>query len=95
MNIVPRSAFSSTSETLTDHVNPNAEMWTKELTLFMSYWFVLPPYYCLIFQLGKSGPNKKAIFMDCGFHAREWISPAFCQWFVREVRDRISSLNQQ
>lgn len=23
--------------------------------------------------------------MDCGFHAREWISPAFCQWFVKEV----------
>lgn len=23
--------------------------------------------------------------MDCGFHAREWISPAFCQWFVREA----------
>uniref|UniRef100_A0A8C3V2P4 Carboxypeptidase B1 n=1 Tax=Catharus ustulatus TaxID=91951 RepID=A0A8C3V2P4_CATUS len=29
--------------------------------------------------------NKKAIFMDCGFHAREWISPAFCQWFVKET----------
>ncbi|KFW10876.1 Carboxypeptidase B [Eurypyga helias] len=28
---------------------------------------------------------KKAIFMDCGFHAREWISPAFCQWFVKEA----------
>uniref|UniRef100_A0A8C3KBE0 Carboxypeptidase B1 n=1 Tax=Calidris pygmaea TaxID=425635 RepID=A0A8C3KBE0_9CHAR len=27
---------------------------------------------------------SKAIFMDCGFHAREWISPAFCQWFVKE-----------
>lgn len=24
--------------------------------------------------------------MDCGFHAREWISHAFCQWFVNEVR---------
>ncbi|XP_010155995.1 PREDICTED: carboxypeptidase B isoform X2 [Eurypyga helias] len=28
---------------------------------------------------------SKAIFMDCGFHAREWISPAFCQWFVKEA----------
>ncbi|KFP47475.1 Carboxypeptidase B [Cathartes aura] len=35
--------------------------------------------------MGKRGPNKKAIFMDCGFHAREWISPAFCQWFVKET----------
>ncbi|XP_048398140.1 carboxypeptidase B-like [Stegostoma tigrinum] len=28
---------------------------------------------------------KPAIFMDCGIHAREWISPAFCQWFVKEA----------
>ncbi|NWT40284.1 CBPB1 Carboxypeptidase, partial [Chroicocephalus maculipennis] len=41
------------------------------------------PMYVL--KMGKSGPNKKAIFMDCGFHAREWISPAFCQWFVKEA----------
>ncbi|XP_015727144.1 carboxypeptidase B isoform X2 [Coturnix japonica] len=41
------------------------------------------PLYLL--KLGKSGTNKKAIFMDCGFHAREWISPAFCQWFVKEA----------
>ncbi|NXH69417.1 CBPB1 Carboxypeptidase, partial [Hydrobates tethys] len=41
------------------------------------------PMYLL--KMGKSGPNKKAIFMDCGFHAREWISPAFCQWFVKEA----------
>ncbi|XP_063788756.1 carboxypeptidase O isoform X2 [Pseudophryne corroboree] len=27
---------------------------------------------------------KKMIWMDCGIHAREWIAPAFCQWFVRE-----------
>ncbi|XP_069721491.1 carboxypeptidase B [Phaenicophaeus curvirostris] len=41
------------------------------------------PMYLL--KVGKSSPNKKAIFMDCGFHAREWISPAFCQWFVKEA----------
>lgn len=29
--------------------------------------------------------------MDCGFHAGEWISPAFCQWFVKEV----SKLNDE
>ncbi|KAL0592886.1 Carboxypeptidase B, partial [Plecturocebus cupreus] len=37
-----------------------------------------------LLKVGKAGQNKPAIFMDCGFHAREWISPAFCQWFVRE-----------
>ncbi|XP_054241975.1 carboxypeptidase B [Indicator indicator] len=41
------------------------------------------PIYLL--KVGKRGPNKKAIFVDCGFHAREWISPAFCQWFVKEA----------
>ncbi|XP_044525352.1 carboxypeptidase O [Gracilinanus agilis] len=29
--------------------------------------------------------QKKIIWMDCGIHAREWIAPAFCQWFVREI----------
>ncbi|KAL2087972.1 hypothetical protein ACEWY4_016800 [Coilia grayii] len=29
--------------------------------------------------------DKKAIWMDCGIHAREWISPAFCQYFVKEI----------
>ncbi|NXU47200.1 CBPB1 Carboxypeptidase, partial [Turnix velox] len=41
------------------------------------------PMYLL--KVGKSGANKAAIFIDCGFHAREWISPAFCQWFVKEA----------
>uniref|UniRef100_A0A672G3N1 Carboxypeptidase B2 (plasma) n=1 Tax=Salarias fasciatus TaxID=181472 RepID=A0A672G3N1_SALFA len=27
-------------------------------------------------------PGKKAMWLDCGIHAREWISPAFCLWFV-------------
>ncbi|XP_004419328.1 PREDICTED: carboxypeptidase B [Ceratotherium simum simum] len=38
-----------------------------------------------LLKVGKAGSNKPAIFIDCGFHAREWISPAFCQWFVREA----------
>ncbi|CAJ0955124.1 unnamed protein product [Ranitomeya imitator] len=41
------------------------------------------PLYLL--KIGKSGSNKKAIFIDCGSHAREWISPAFCQWFVKDA----------
>uniref|UniRef100_K7GIR4 Carboxypeptidase O n=1 Tax=Pelodiscus sinensis TaxID=13735 RepID=K7GIR4_PELSI len=32
-----------------------------------------------------SNKAKKIIWMDCGIHAREWISPAFCQWFVKEI----------
>ncbi|XP_041125977.1 carboxypeptidase B [Polyodon spathula] len=42
------------------------------------------PMYLL--KLGKrTGSSKPAIFVDCGIHAREWISPAFCQWFVKEA----------
>ncbi|KAF7239926.1 Carboxypeptidase B2 [Varanus komodoensis] len=28
---------------------------------------------------------KNAIWIDCGIHAREWISPAFCLWFIGHV----------
>ncbi|XP_038643503.1 carboxypeptidase O-like [Scyliorhinus canicula] len=42
-----------------------------------------PMYYLKISR--KSDRPKKIIWMDCGIHAREWIAPAFCQWFVREV----------
>ncbi|XP_020836589.1 carboxypeptidase B [Phascolarctos cinereus] len=38
-----------------------------------------------LLKVGTAGSDKPAIFIDCGFHAREWISPAFCQWFVREA----------
>ncbi|XP_068960823.1 mast cell carboxypeptidase A [Petaurus breviceps papuanus] len=41
------------------------------------------PMYVL--KVGKSSGQKRAIFMDCGIHAREWISPAFCQWFVYQA----------
>ncbi|XP_040336370.1 mast cell carboxypeptidase A [Prionailurus viverrinus] len=41
------------------------------------------PLYVL--KIGKRDERRKAIFMDCGIHAREWISPAFCQWFVYQA----------
>ncbi|CAI5775666.1 mast cell carboxypeptidase A-like [Podarcis lilfordi] len=41
------------------------------------------PMYLL--KVGKESGKKKVIFMDCGIHAREWISPAFCQWFVKQA----------
>ncbi|KAM3917377.1 carboxypeptidase O-like [Leptodactylus fuscus] len=38
------------------------------------------------FKIGlPSNSKKKIIWMDCGIHAREWISVAFCQWFIREL----------
>ncbi|XP_059844557.1 carboxypeptidase B-like [Hypanus sabinus] len=39
-----------------------------------------------LLRVGKrKGVAKPAIFLECGIHAREWISPAFCQWFVKEA----------
>ncbi|KAF4014176.1 hypothetical protein G4228_005411 [Cervus hanglu yarkandensis] len=43
-----------------------------------------PMYYLKISQ--PSNNPKKIIWMDCGIHAREWIAPAFCQWFVKDDR---------
>ncbi|KAM5288048.1 LOW QUALITY PROTEIN: carboxypeptidase B2 [Ctenodactylus gundi] len=34
---------------------------------------------------GKEQAARNAIWIDCGIHAREWISPAFCLWFVGYV----------
>ncbi|XP_038958908.1 mast cell carboxypeptidase A isoform X1 [Rattus norvegicus] len=36
-------------------------------------------------KIGRKDGERKAIFMDCGIHAREWVSPAFCQWFVYQA----------
>ncbi|KAG7270429.1 hypothetical protein CRUP_035408 [Coryphaenoides rupestris] len=48
-----------------------------------------------LLKLGKkSSSTKPAIFMDCGIHAREWISPAFCQWFVKEALSTYGSDSQ-
>lgn len=30
--------------------------------------------------------------MDCGIHAREWIAPAFCQYFVKQVTQIVQLL---
>ncbi|XP_068123849.1 carboxypeptidase B2 [Hyperolius riggenbachi] len=39
------------------------------------------PIYVLKLS-GKEKTATNAIWIDCGIHAREWISPAFCLWFV-------------
>ncbi|XP_003789518.1 mast cell carboxypeptidase A [Otolemur garnettii] len=41
------------------------------------------PLYVL--KIGKEDESRNSIFMDCGIHAREWVSPAFCQWFVYQA----------
>uniref|UniRef100_A0A8C5MDQ6 Carboxypeptidase A3 n=1 Tax=Leptobrachium leishanense TaxID=445787 RepID=A0A8C5MDQ6_9ANUR len=39
----------------------------------------------ILLKVGKQKACKKGIILECGIHAREWISPAFCQWFVNEA----------
>ncbi|XP_045033864.1 carboxypeptidase A4-like [Daphnia magna] len=36
-------------------------------------------------KISTGGSGKKAIFIDGGFHAREWISPSFVTWVIREL----------
>ncbi|XP_035409234.1 carboxypeptidase B2 [Cygnus atratus] len=48
------------------------------------------PLYVLKLSKRQGNP-KSAIWIDCGIHAREWISPAFCLWFIGHaihVRER-------
>lgn len=34
---------------------------------------------------GNATESKNAIIVDGGIHAREWISPAFVTWLIREL----------
>jgi len=36
-------------------------------------------------KISTGGSGKKAIFVDGGIHAREWISPAFVTWLINEL----------
>jgi murein tripeptide amidase MpaA len=33
----------------------------------------------------STGPGKKAVWVDCGIHAREWISPPVCMKLIEDV----------
>ncbi|KAM8976725.1 carboxypeptidase B2 [Pelodytes ibericus] len=47
----------------------------------IGFSFEKRPLYVLKVS-GKEKREKIAIWIDCGIHAREWIAPAFCLWFV-------------
>ncbi|XP_010859357.1 PREDICTED: carboxypeptidase O [Bison bison bison] len=61
------------------------EKYTEVVTQhFLGMTYESRPMYYLKISQPSSNP-KKIIWMDCGIHAREWIAPAFCQWFVKEI----------
>ncbi|MEE6490270.1 hypothetical protein FKM82_015822 [Ascaphus truei] len=51
---------------------------------FLGATYELRPMHYLKISQPSHNP-KKIVWMDCGIHAREWITPAFCQWFVKEI----------
>lgn len=34
---------------------------------------------------GAPSFNKKTFFMNCGIHAREWVSPATCMYIIKQI----------
>ncbi len=36
-------------------------------------------------KISSNNNNKRAIFVDGGIHAREWLSPAFTTWLINEL----------
>ncbi|XP_075173834.1 carboxypeptidase O isoform X2 [Anomaloglossus baeobatrachus] len=50
----------------------------------LGFTYEIRPIHYLKISKPSNDP-KKIIWMDCGIHAREWIAPAFCQWFVKEI----------
>ncbi|XP_066478601.1 carboxypeptidase B2 [Tiliqua scincoides] len=49
--------------------------------IHIGYSYEKRPLYILKLSKGGEGP-KNAVWIDCGIHAREWIAPAFCLWFI-------------
>ncbi|CAB1440740.1 unnamed protein product [Pleuronectes platessa] len=58
----------------------------SEVVTIMDYGQTYEKRNISLLKIGLStGERKKAIWMDCGIHAREWIAPAFCQYFVSQI----------
>lgn len=65
-----------------DHITERYPDMIKKIHIGSS--FEKQPLYVLKVS-GQGLKNKNAIWIDCGIHAREWISPAFCLWFIGYV----------
>uniref|UniRef100_A0A452ITN7 Peptidase M14 domain-containing protein n=1 Tax=Gopherus agassizii TaxID=38772 RepID=A0A452ITN7_9SAUR len=57
----------------------NADLLQK---IYIGSSFEKRPLYILKLSSNRDRTPKSAIWIDCGIHAREWIAPAFCLWFI-------------
>ncbi|XP_018429508.1 PREDICTED: carboxypeptidase O-like [Nanorana parkeri] len=72
-------------EDIYEWINIMSEKHTDLLTQhYLGSTYESRPMHYLKISEPSSNP-KKIVWMDCGIHAREWIAPAFCQWFVKEI----------
>ncbi|XP_005808043.1 carboxypeptidase B2 [Xiphophorus maculatus] len=71
-----------TLEDIYDWINRTAHDYPDKVkAILVGSSYEKRPLYALKLSLNNR-PNKKAMWIDCGIHAREWISPAFCLFFV-------------
>ncbi|XP_007565387.1 carboxypeptidase B2 [Poecilia formosa] len=71
-----------TLEDIYDWINRTANDYPDKVkAILVGSSYEKRPLYALKLSLNNR-PNKKAMWIDCGIHAREWISPAFCLFFV-------------
>ncbi|XP_065057181.1 carboxypeptidase B-like [Rhopilema esculentum] len=47
--------------------------------------------YAMKIQSQKISSNKKVIFIDCGIHAREWITPATCMYMLKQLLEKYTA----
>lgn len=45
--------------------------------------------YIPVIKLNTGSDKKRAVWFDCGIHAREWISPATCIYLINRVRNLV------
>lgn len=43
----------------------------------------------------NNGQTKKGIWIDCGIHAREWVSPATCVYIINNITTNYQANNQE
>ncbi|XP_043846525.1 carboxypeptidase B2 [Dromiciops gliroides] len=49
--------------------------------IYIGSSFEKRPLYVLKLSTNRN-TSRNAIWIDCGIHAREWVAPAFCLWFI-------------